>query len=151
MGSFRLATRTSHLHEDFNFTEIIAETVRTSLRHSRGRQLTDKGLCYLRAVRVTAAVYQGLISGPGPFCLTFRHRADVRPNTSCYHLAGSCVFSKQSRSPIIWYWILAPKSIVHGLKARSGPPSSEVREWFCRVPLLWLPRSPKCSTPFHWS
>jgi hypothetical protein len=33
-GSFRLAAGTSHLHEDFNFTELVLETVGQSLRHS---------------------------------------------------------------------------------------------------------------------
>jgi len=60
MGSFRLSIGTSHLHEEFKFTEITAETVEKSLRHSTGRQLFDKGFCYLRTVRVTAAVYRGL-------------------------------------------------------------------------------------------
>ena len=33
--------------------------------------------------------------------LTFQHRAGVRPNTSCYHLAESCVFIKQSLPPLL--------------------------------------------------
>jgi len=33
-GSFRLAVGTLHLHKDFNFTELVLETVGQSLRHS---------------------------------------------------------------------------------------------------------------------
>ncbi len=36
-----------------------------------------------------------------PLLLSFQHRAGVRPYTSCYHLAESCVFSKQSPPPIL--------------------------------------------------
>ena len=32
--------------------------------------------------------------------MTFRHRAGVRPYTSCCHLAESCVFGKQSLGPL---------------------------------------------------
>ena len=38
--------------------------------------------------------------------LTFRHRAGVRPYTSCYHLAESCVFNKQSLPPILCHLAL---------------------------------------------
>ncbi len=67
-----------------------------------GRYLCDKEFRYLRTVRVTAAVYRGfhskLITLP---LLTFQHRAGVgvRLYTSCYHLAESCVFNKQSLPP----------------------------------------------------
>ena len=33
--------------------------------------------------------------------LTFQHRAKVRPNTSSYEFAESCVFTKQSPPPIL--------------------------------------------------
>ena len=33
--------------------------------------------------------------------LTFQHRAGVRPNTSSYEFAESCVFTKQSPPPIL--------------------------------------------------
>ena len=103
MGSFRLTAGTSHLHEDFKFTEITVETVEKSLRHSTGRNLPDKRFCYLRTVRVTAAVYQGLQSKQLLIIFTFEHRAGVRPYTSCCHLAESCVFSKQSPLLILCY------------------------------------------------
>ena len=55
---------------------------------------------YLRTVRVTAAVYRGFHSKPITLLLfTFQHRAGVRLYTSCYHLAESCVFNKQSLPP----------------------------------------------------
>jgi hypothetical protein len=103
MGSFRLTAGTSHLHEEFKFTEITVETVEKSLRHSTGRNLPDKRFCYLRTVRVTAAVYWGLSSKRILIRFTFEHRAGVRPYTSCSHLAESCVFSKQSPLLILCY------------------------------------------------
>lgn len=47
----------SHLHENFNFTEVILETAGKSLLHSTGRNLPDKGSCYLWTIKVMAAVY----------------------------------------------------------------------------------------------
>ncbi len=65
-----------------------------------GRYLCDKEFRYLRTVRVTAAVYRGFHSKPITLLLfTFQHRAGVRLYTSCYHLAESCVFNKQSLPP----------------------------------------------------
>jgi hypothetical protein len=65
-----------------------------------GRYLCDKEFRYLRTVRVTAAVYWGFHSKPITLLLfTFQHRAGVRLYTSCYHLAESCVFNKQSLPP----------------------------------------------------
>ena len=42
-----------------------------------GRNLPDKGLRYLRTVRVTAAVHRGFSSQLAPLPLTFRHWAGV--------------------------------------------------------------------------
>ncbi|KAK7277695.1 hypothetical protein RJT34_22710 [Clitoria ternatea] len=65
-----------------------------------GRYLCDKEFCYLRTVRVTAAVYRGFHSKLITLLLpTFQHRAGVRLYTSCYHLAESCVSNKQSLPP----------------------------------------------------
>ena len=64
-----------------------------------GRNLPDKEFRYLRTVIVTAAVYRGFGSKLAPLSLTFRHRAGVRPYTSPYGFAESCVFSKQSPPP----------------------------------------------------
>ena len=36
-----------------------------------------------------------------PLLLSFQHRAGVRPYMSCYHLAESCVFSKQLLPPLL--------------------------------------------------
>ena len=68
--------------------------------HAR-RQLIDKEFRYLRTVRVTAAVYQGFDLKQILLLLTFWHRAGVRPYTSSYDLAESCVFIKQSLPPIL--------------------------------------------------
>ena len=64
-----------------------------------GRNLPDKEFRYLRTVIVTAAVYWGFGSRLSPFPLTFQHRAGVSPYTWCFHLAGTCVFGKQSLGP----------------------------------------------------
>ena len=68
-----------------------------------GRNLPDKEFRYLRTVIVTAAVYRGfgsLLWLPEQLPLTFRHRAGVRPYTSAYAFAESCVFGKQSLPPL---------------------------------------------------
>ncbi len=69
-----------------------------------GRNLPDKEFRYLRTVIVTAAVYWGFgsvlrlrLRVP----LTFQHRAGIRPYTSSYDFAESCVFSKQSQPPFL--------------------------------------------------
>ena len=64
-----------------------------------GRNLPDKEFRYLRTVIVTAAVYRGFDSRLAPLLLTFRHRAGVRPYTSSFDFAQSCVFTKQSLPP----------------------------------------------------
>jgi hypothetical protein len=64
-----------------------------------GRNSPDKEFRYLRTVRVTAAVYWGFHSKREPLLLTYQHRAGVRPNTSSYDFAESCVFIKQSQPP----------------------------------------------------
>src|SRR5438132_11129296 len=66
-----------------------------------GPNLPDKEFRYLRTVIVTAAVYRGFNSRLAPILLTFRHRAGVSPYTSAFALAETCVFSKQSLSPIL--------------------------------------------------
>ena len=66
-----------------------------------GRNLPDKEFRYLRTVIVTAAVYLGFNSELSPLLLTFRHRAGVRPYTSSYDFAETCVFGKQSVGPIL--------------------------------------------------
>ena len=54
---------------------------------------------YLRTVIVTAAVYWGLSSKLAHLTLTFQHWAGVRPYTSSFEFAESCVFDKQSLLP----------------------------------------------------
>ena len=79
-----------------------------------GRNLPVKEFRYLRTVRVTAAVYRGLCSARSRLAFAQWHRAGVRPYTSCFHFAESCVFSKQSLPPCL----LRPPSL-------KGPPSSQ--------------------------
>ena len=79
-----------------------------------GRNLPAKEFRYLRTVRVTAAVYRGLCSARSRLAFAQWHRAGVRPYTSCFHFAESCVFSKQSLPPCL----LRPPSL-------KGPPSSQ--------------------------
>ena len=43
-GSFRLAAGMSHLHDNYNFTESLVETVIQSLRHSCRSELTRQGI-----------------------------------------------------------------------------------------------------------
>lgn len=43
-GSFRLAVGISHLHEKFNFTEFMLETVGQSLRHSCRTPIKCQGI-----------------------------------------------------------------------------------------------------------
>jgi len=66
-----------------------------------GRNLPDKEFRYLRTVIVTAAVHWGFDSELALLLLTFQHWAGVRPYTSTYVLAESCVFSKQSPPPFL--------------------------------------------------
>ncbi len=66
-----------------------------------GLNLPDKEFRYLRTVRVTAAVYQGLDSKLTPLLLAFWHRAGFRPYTSFFNLAESCGFDNQSLPPIL--------------------------------------------------
>ncbi len=70
-----------------------------------GRNLPDKEFRYLRTVRVTAAVYWDFHSMRKHLLLIFQHRAGVRPYTSSYDLAESCVFIKQSQPPILCHLI----------------------------------------------
>ena len=96
-----------------------------------GRNLPDKEFRYLRTVIVTAAVYRGFNSVLAHLLLTFRHRAGVRPYTSPYGFAESCVFSKQSLPP----FLCNPLELkTRGLSPYRGTPSPEVTVLICRVP-----------------
>ena len=96
-----------------------------------GRYLCDKEFRYLRTVRVTAAVYRGFHSKLITLLLpTFQHRAGVRLYTSCYHLAESCVFNKQS----------LPPGLCRFPNQEESTPSPEVTGSFCRVPSTWFSR-----------
>jgi hypothetical protein len=79
-----------------------------------GRNLPDKGFRYLRTVMVTAAVcwdlykkakyYFNIIYNFSIFI--DQHRAGVRPYTSFYNFAESCVFNKQSLPPILFHLLI---------------------------------------------
>ncbi len=96
-----------------------------------GRNLPDKEFRYLRTVIVTAAIDRGFGSGLSPLPLTFRHRAGVTPYTSARAFAGSCVFGKQSRGPLLCAR-LALRELVPS-RCR-GTPSPEVTGSTCLVP-----------------
>lgn len=63
---------------------------------------------------------------------TFQHRAGVRLYTSCYHLAESCVFKKQS----------LPPEMCRFPSRKESTPSPEVTGSFCRVPSTWFSQAP---------
>ena len=96
-----------------------------------GRNLPDKEFRYLRTVIVTAAVYRGFGSELAPLPLTFRHRAGVTPYTSACALAGSCVFGKQSRGPILCARLRLHQRVASPYR---GTPSPEVTGSTCLVP-----------------
>ena len=85
-----------------------------------GRNLPDKEFRYLRTVIVTAAVYRGFSLELAPRPLTFRHRAGVRPYTSSYEFAESCVFAKQSPRPLL----CGPGQLVMYITHQPGLPLS---------------------------
>ena len=97
IGSFRLATSTPHLHGNFNFTKSILETAKQSLRHSCTSEFTRQGISLPQDRQSYGRRLLGFIfKAYTLFHFTFQHRAGVRPYTSSYDLAESCVFSKQS-------------------------------------------------------
>lgn len=76
--------------------------IRSRQRRSRsnihaGRQLIDKGLRYLKTVRVTAAVYQ--VFGPLKRTLSHWHWAVLRSHKNRFRLSTPYVFVKQSDLP----------------------------------------------------
>ena len=61
MGSFRPVAGTRHLHQDYNFTESVVETVPKSLRLSCGSELTRQGISLpygrrLLGLKITASI-----------------------------------------------------------------------------------------------
>ena len=73
----------------------------------------------LRTVRVTAAVYWGFHSKREPLLLTYQHWAGVRPYTSSYDFAESCVFSKQSQPPDMLHQMFRRWPLIWHLFSRS--------------------------------
>jgi len=72
---------------------------RSSCAIHAGQNLLVKEFRYLRTVRVTAAVYPRFESILSYLMFPVRHRAGLRPNSSFYKFAESCVFNKQSLLP----------------------------------------------------
>lgn len=71
---------------------------------------------------------------------TLQHRAGVRPNTSSYDLAESCVFIKQSLLPIFCH---LNKKILLTIKFfYLNPPYPEVTGSICRVPSIQFSQAP---------
>ena len=104
-----------------------------------GRNLPDKEFRYLRTVIVTAAVYWGFWFGACTPPLTFQHRAGVRPYTSPYGFAETCVLVN-SRHP----WFVPPPWL-----PKDGASFSEVTEAFCRVPSTQFSQAPWYALPVH--
>ena len=119
-----------HHHKHFNFAESLEDTVWPSLRHSCGSELTDKEFRYLRTVIVTAAVYWDFNQELAPHHLIFQHRAGVRPYTSTFVLAESCVLvnSCSHRFSATLSTFGCTPTIYQGI------PSPEVTVSICRVP-----------------
>ena len=69
---------------------------------------------------VTAAVYWGFNSVLAHLLLTFQHRAGVRPYTSSFDFAESCVFDKQSLPSILCHPQLVAQSWVPLLPKLQG-------------------------------
>ena len=96
-----------------------------------GRNLPDKGLRYLRTVRVTAAVHRGFSLQLSPRSLTFRHWAGVSLYTLGFPLAQTCVFVKQSPGLLL----CAPKKLCQQVAFTiRGALSPKVTGLFCLVP-----------------
>ena len=83
-----------------------------------GRNLPDKGLRYLRTVRVTAAVHRGFSLQLSPRSLTFRHWAGVSLYTLGFPLAQTCVFVKQSPGLLL----CAPSKLHQQVTSPTGGP-----------------------------
>ena len=73
--------------------------------------------------------------------LTFQHRAGVRPNTSSYEFAESCVFSKQSPPPILCH--------LFQVALKKGTLYPEVTGSICRVPSTQFSQAPESIRLVH--
>jgi len=86
---------------------------RSSYAIHAGQNLLVKEFRYLRTVRVTAAVYPRFKSILSYLMFPVRHRAGLRPNSSFYKFAESCVFNKQSLLPLSCFrGFLQPRSFL---------------------------------------
>lgn len=139
MGSFRLADNISHLHKKFIFAENILETAGRSLCHSCASELTRQGITLPQDRHSYSRRLPEI-----PFfaktrsLFTYRHRAGLRPNTSFFKLAKSCVFSKQSPPSIL----IISQSLTNQInQLLNNTPYPEVRGPFCLVPSIYLPQS----------
>ena len=113
MGSFRLTTGMLHLHGRFNFNESILETVGQSLHHSCTSELTRQGI----SLPLDRHSYGRRLLGIR--CIAFCKTKHFEPSSTgqvsdlIHHLkdlAKSCVFDKQSLSPVLCLY--TPKIIL---------------------------------------
>lgn len=96
-GLSRLAIIISYLHKNSNFIELILETVEKSLHAfmqvgnypTRDFATLEPSVLQLPFAEVSILSCELIL-------LTLQRRAGVRPFTSFYNLARSCVFIKQS-------------------------------------------------------
>lgn len=73
---------------------------------------------------VTAAVYWDLYLKLSFLLFILQHRAGVRPYTSSFDLAESCVFVKQSLPPVLWHLKLINSKHSFSRSYRVNLPSS---------------------------
>ena len=99
IGSSRLAVSTPHLHEEFNFTESMLETVRQSLHHSCPL-IRCQGISLPQDRQVTAAVYQISVRSQN-FPAYDQHWAGFSHYTSSCSQHDQC-FTKQLLSSILY-------------------------------------------------
>ena len=115
-------SRVAGIFTHFSISLSARQRQRTSRYAIRaGRNLPDKEFRYLRTVIVTAAVYWGFNSRLAPLLLTFQHRAGVRPYTSPYGFAESCVFGKQSLVPLLCYSVTLQVCTLHATRVYLFP------------------------------
>ena len=108
------------------FARFQSGTVKTSFDLHAGRRLIGKGLRYLKTVRVTAAVYEGL-NRLEPV-LTHSHWAGFTDYTNPFGLAVRYVFIKQSGFPCNWD-LFFNKENRHGLYQRYATNLPNSLDW----------------------
>ena len=90
MGSSRPVEGLRHMHRTPSSPDISPRQRGTRCNIHAGRQLIDKGLRYLKTVRVTAAVYQGFTALKSD--LTHWYWAVLNGYTNRFRFAATYVF-----------------------------------------------------------